>query len=65
VRADYIGHEAHIGATATVLTVAVPVAVFGLALSTLYTYLVDARVGHRHMDMAVQRTLTQQAMGIR
>ena len=43
----------------------VPVAVFGLALSTLYTYLVDARVGHRHMDMAVQRTLTQQAMGIR
>jgi len=113
VRADYIAHEAHIGATATVLTVAVPVAVFVLALFALYTYLVHARdpfhigllvataavlvlavvlaavgaamavclvvlmlaplvtvigyetVGHRHMDIAVQRTLTQEAMGIR
>jgi low temperature requirement protein LtrA len=42
VAADYIGHEAHIGATATVLTVAVPVAVFVLALFALYTYLVHA-----------------------
>jgi low temperature requirement protein LtrA len=113
VAADYIGHEAHIGATATVLTVAVPVAVFVLALFALYTYLVHAgdpfhigllvataavlvlavvlaavgaamavclvvlmlaplvtvigyeTVGHRHMDIAVQRTLTQEAMGTR
>ena len=42
VAADYIGNEAHIGATATVLTVAVPVAVFVLALFALYTYLVHA-----------------------
>jgi low temperature requirement protein LtrA len=42
VAADYIGHEAHIGATATVLTVAVPVAVFVLTLFALYTYLVRA-----------------------
>jgi low temperature requirement protein LtrA len=113
VAADYIGHEAHIGATATVLTVAVPVAVFVLALFALYTYLVHAgdpfhigllvataavlvlavvlaavgaamavclvvlmlaplvtvigneTVGHRHMDIAVQRTLNQEAMGTR
>jgi low temperature requirement protein LtrA len=113
VAADYIGHEAHIGATATVLTVAVPVAVFVLALFALYTYLVQAAdpfhltllagtaavliltvilaaggaamavclvvlmfapivtvvgyetVGHRHMDIAVQRILTQEAMGTR
>jgi low temperature requirement protein LtrA len=105
VAADYIGHEAHIGATATVLTVAVPVAVFVLTLFGLYTYLVDATdpfhltllagtaavlvlavalaaigapmavclvvlmlaplvavlgyetIGHRHMAIAVQRTL--------
>ena len=42
VAADYIGHEAHIGAVATVLTVAVPVAVFAVALFALYTYLVRA-----------------------
>jgi low temperature requirement protein LtrA len=42
VAAYYIGHEAHIGATATVLTVAVPVAVFVLAVFALYTYLVRA-----------------------
>jgi len=40
VAATYIGHEAHIGATATVLTVAVPVAVFVFALFALYTFLV-------------------------
>ena len=42
VAADFIGHRAHIGATATVLTVAVPVAVFVLALFALYAYLVRA-----------------------
>jgi low temperature requirement protein LtrA len=42
VAASYIGHEAHIGATATVLTVAVPVAVYMLALLALYTVLVQA-----------------------
>ena len=42
VAASYIGHEAHIGATATVLTVAVPVAVFAFTLFALYTYLVQA-----------------------
>ncbi len=41
-KGGYIGHEAHIGATATVLTVAVPVAVFVVALGALYTYLVRA-----------------------
>jgi low temperature requirement protein LtrA len=40
VAAYYIGHEAHIGATATVLTVAVPVGVFVLALFALYSLLV-------------------------
>lgn len=43
VAAYYIGHEAHIGATATVLTVAVPVAVYALAMTGIYTFLV--RVG--------------------
>jgi low temperature requirement protein LtrA len=42
VAALYIGHEAHIGATVTVMTVAVPVAVFVFALFGLYTYLVHA-----------------------
>jgi low temperature requirement protein LtrA len=42
VAADYIGHEAHISATATVLTVALPVAVFVLALFALYALLVRA-----------------------
>jgi low temperature requirement protein LtrA len=42
VAALYIGHEAHIGATATVLTVAVPVMVYALALLAFYTYLVRA-----------------------
>jgi hypothetical protein len=42
VAAAYIGAETHIGATATVLTVAVPVAVFVFALFTLYTFLVHA-----------------------
>jgi low temperature requirement protein LtrA len=106
VAAYYIGHEAHIGATATVLTVAVPLAVYVLALFALYTFLVRAldpfhiallagtaavlvlpvllatmgapmavclvvlmlaplvtvigyeTIGHRHMAVAVQRTLT-------
>ncbi len=109
VAADYIGHEAHIGATATVLTVAVPVAVFVLTLFALYTYLVRAvdpfhfallsgtaavlalpvvlatmgtpmtvclvvlmlaplatiigyeTIGHRHVVIAVQRTLAQKS----
>ena len=42
VAAYYIGHEAHIGATATVLTVAVPVAVYVLTLFALYTLLIRA-----------------------
>ena len=42
VAASYIGHEAHIGATATVMTVAAPVAVFAFALFALFTYLVHA-----------------------
>ncbi len=42
VGADYIGHEAHISATETVLTVAVPVALFVLATFALFTYLVRA-----------------------
>ena len=113
VAAYYIGHEAHIGATATVLTVAVPLAVYVLTLFALYTYLVRAvdpfhvallagtaallvlpvmlatigapmavclvvlmfaplvtvigyeTIGHRHMAIAVQRTLArgQQAIG--
>jgi low temperature requirement protein LtrA len=40
VAAFYIGHEAHIGATATVITVAVPVGAFAFALFALYAYLV-------------------------
>ena len=40
VAAEYIGGEAHIGATATVLTVAVPVTVFVFALFALYSFLV-------------------------
>jgi low temperature requirement protein LtrA len=42
VAATFIADDAHIGATATVLTVAVPVAVFVLALFALYTFLVRA-----------------------
>jgi Bacterial low temperature requirement A protein (LtrA) len=42
VAAYYIGHEAHIDATATVLTVAVPLAVYVLTLFGLYTFLVRA-----------------------
>ena len=112
VAATYIGDEAHIGATATVLTVAVPVAVFVLALFALYTFLVRAvdpfhiallagtaavlvasvilatlgapmaiclvvlmlaplvtvigyeTIGHRHMVVAVQRTLGQGQQGV-
>jgi low temperature requirement protein LtrA len=112
VAATYIGHEAHIGAAATVLTVAVPVAVFVLALFALYTFLVRAvdpfhfillagtvavlvasvilatigapmalclvvlmlapivavigyeTIGHRHMLVAVQRTLARGRPGI-
>ena len=113
VAAYYIGHEAHIGATATVLTVAVPLAVYMLTLFALYTFLVRAvdpfhiallvgtaallvlpvmlatigapmavclvvlmlaplvpvigyeTIGHRHMAIAVQRTIArgQQAIG--
>jgi low temperature requirement protein LtrA len=42
VAASYISHEAHIGATATVITVAAPVGVFAFALFALYTYLVHS-----------------------
>ena len=42
VAAYYIGHEAHIAAVATVLTVAVPLAVYVLTLFALYTFLVRA-----------------------
>jgi hypothetical protein len=42
VAAYYIGDEAHIDATATVLTVAVPVVVYVLTLFALYTFLVRA-----------------------
>ncbi len=42
VAAAYLNDEAQIGATATVLTVAVPVAVYMFALFALYTYLVQA-----------------------
>jgi low temperature requirement protein LtrA len=42
VAAAYLNDEAQIGATATVLTVAVPVAVYVFALFALYTYLVQA-----------------------
>ena len=42
VAAYYIGHEAHIGATATVLTVAAPLAVYVLTLFALYSFLVRA-----------------------
>jgi len=42
VAAYYIGHEPHIGATATVLTVAVPLAVYVLTLFALYTFMVRA-----------------------
>jgi low temperature requirement protein LtrA len=42
VAALYIGHESHIGAVATVLSVAVPLAVYVLMLYGLYTYLLHA-----------------------
>jgi low temperature requirement protein LtrA len=42
VAASYISHEAHIGATATVITVVVPVGVFAFALFALYAYLVHS-----------------------
>src|SRR4030095_9628936 len=42
VAADFIGHDAHLRATATALTVAVAGAGFVLALFALYTYLVRA-----------------------
>jgi low temperature requirement protein LtrA len=42
VAAYYIGHEAHIGATATVLTVAAPVGVFAFALFALHAYLLHS-----------------------
>jgi low temperature requirement protein LtrA len=42
VAASYISHEAHIGATATVITVAAPVGVFAFALFALYAYLVHS-----------------------
>jgi low temperature requirement protein LtrA len=42
VAASYISHEAHIGPTATVIAVAVPVGVFAFALFALYTYLVHS-----------------------
>jgi low temperature requirement protein LtrA len=40
VAAYYIEHKAHIGSVATVLTVAVPVAVYILAIYAIYTYMV-------------------------
>ncbi|MGH3338795.1 MAG: low temperature requirement protein A, partial [Propionibacteriaceae bacterium] len=42
VAATYLSHEAHIGATATVITVAAPVGVFAFALFALYAYLVHS-----------------------
>jgi low temperature requirement protein LtrA len=42
VAASYISHEAHIGATATVITLAVPVGLYAFALFALYTYLVHS-----------------------
>jgi hypothetical protein len=42
VAAAYLTHETQIGATATVLTVVMPVAVYVFALFALYTYLVQA-----------------------
>ncbi len=42
VAAAYLTDETHIGATATVLAVVVPVAVYVFALFALYTYLVQA-----------------------
>jgi low temperature requirement protein LtrA len=42
VAASYISHEVHIGATATVITVAAPVGVFAFALFALYAYLVHS-----------------------
>jgi low temperature requirement protein LtrA len=42
VAASYIGQEAHIAATATVITVAVPVGVYAFALFALHTYLVHS-----------------------
>jgi len=42
VAAYYIGREAHIGATATVLTVAAPVGVFAFALFALHAYLLHS-----------------------
>jgi low temperature requirement protein LtrA len=42
VAAAYLTGETHIGATATVLAVVVPVAVYVFALFALYTYLVQA-----------------------
>ena len=42
VAATYLVNETQIGATATVLTVVVPVAVYVFALFALYTYLVQA-----------------------
>jgi low temperature requirement protein LtrA len=41
VAALYIGHESHIGAVATVLSVAVPLAVYVVMLYGLYTYLMQ------------------------
>jgi 4-hydroxybenzoate polyprenyltransferase len=40
VAAYFIEHKAHIGALATVLTVAVPVSVYLLSIYAIYTYLV-------------------------
>ena len=48
VGAYYIEHKAHIGAFATVLTVAVPVSVFLLTLYALYAYLLQ-RVDRFHL----------------
>jgi len=42
VAALYIGHEAHVSATATVLAVAIPLTVFALSLFALYSLLVLA-----------------------
>src|SRR5215217_7217901 len=42
VAASYISHDTHIGASATVMTVAAPVAVFAFALFALCAYLVHS-----------------------
>jgi low temperature requirement protein LtrA len=62
VAASYIGHQAHIGAMATVMTVAAPVAVFALALFALYAYLVHS--GDRFHIALLAGTAAILALGV-